>query len=80
GVAQAQMQQLGQARATFENMTKRYPELPEAHNNLGLVLAALGQSAEAKQAFEQALRANPGFELAKKNLTWLSPTPARANP
>ncbi|MFM1923230.1 MAG: hypothetical protein RL019_1070 [Pseudomonadota bacterium] len=80
GVAQAQTQQLGQARATFENMTKRYPELPEAHNNLGLVLAALGQSAEAKQAFEQALRANPGFELAKKNLTWLSPTPARANP
>ena len=80
GVAQAQTQQLGQARTTFENMTKRYPELPEAHNNLGLVLAALGQSAEAKQAFEQALRANPGFELAKKNLTWLSPTPARANP
>ena len=80
GVAQAQTQQLGRARATFENMTKRYPELPEAHNNLGLVLAALGQSAEAKQAFEQALRANPGFELAKKNLTWLSPTPARANP
>ncbi|MGA1168193.1 MAG: tetratricopeptide repeat protein, partial [Burkholderiaceae bacterium] len=58
GVAQAQTQQLGQARATFENMTKRYPELPEAHNNLGLVLAALGKSAEAKQAFEQALRAN----------------------
>lgn len=80
GVAQAQTQQLGQARTTFENMTKRYPELPEAHNNLGLVLAALGQSAEAKQAFEQALRANPGFDLAKKNLTWLSPTPARANP
>ena len=80
GVAQAQTQRLGQARTTFENMTKRYPELPEAHNNLGLVLAALGQSAEAKQAFEQALRANPGFDLAKKNLTWLSPTPARANP
>ena len=80
GVAQAQTQRLGQARTTFENMTKRYPELPEGHNNLGLVLAALGKTAEAKQAFEQALRANPGFELAKKNLTWLSPTPARANP
>lgn len=80
GVAQAQTQRLGQARTTFENMTKRYPELPEAHNNLGLVLAALGKPAEAKQAFEQALRANPGFDLAKKNLTWLSPTPARANP
>ena len=80
GVAQAQTQRLGQARTTFENMTKRYPELPEGHNNLGLVLAALGKPAEAKQAFEQALRANPGFDLAKKNLTWLSPTPARANP
>ena len=80
GVAQAQTQRLGQARTTFENMTKRYPELPEAHNNLGLVLAALGKPAEAKQAFEQALRANPGFDLAKKNLTWLAPTPARANP
>ena len=80
GVAQAQTQRLGQARTTFENMTKRYPELPEGHNNLGLVLAALGKTAEAKQAFEQALRANPGFDLAKKNLTWLAPAPVRATP
>lgn len=86
GVAQAQSQQYNKALATFQDMAKRYPELPEVHNNLGLVLAAMGKPNEARQSFEQALRANPQFALVKKNLSLLpaspaaAPAPARATP
>lgn len=47
------------------------PSMAALHNNRGLVLAALGRRAEAARAFREALRRDPAFELARKNLAAL---------
>jgi len=57
--------------ATVEAV-KRDPEDPIAHNNLGVVLTALGERARAEEAFRRALHLAPDFEDAKENLAALS--------
>lgn len=44
------------------------PRIPQAHNNLGVVLLELGRVAEARKAFETALKLKPDYESPKKNL------------
>ncbi len=39
-----------------------------AHNGLGVALIRLGHAAEAIQHFREALRLNPGYEVARANL------------
>jgi len=54
-----------------------------AHNRLGRALAELGQSAEAKQAYERALELDPSNQIAQRNvhrLEWLSTVSADAGP
>jgi tetratricopeptide (TPR) repeat protein len=41
---------------------------PAAYYNLGQALRKAGQTEEARQAFEEALRLNPDFELARQAL------------
>ena len=44
------------------------PLNPELHNNLGTVLAKMGNIQQAEQSFEKALRLQPDFDLARSNL------------
>jgi tetratricopeptide (TPR) repeat protein len=44
------------------------PDYAAAHNNLGDALRARGKLDEAVFAYEEALRVDPGFEQASKNL------------
>jgi Flp pilus assembly protein TadD len=44
------------------------PRIPQAHNNLGIVLLELGRVAEARKEFETALKLKPNYESPKKNL------------
>lgn len=65
------LEQLGRAQAAqpiYQALIEEYPELPEPYNNLGVLLAAQGEYALARQMFEQALRANPRYAVASENL------------
>jgi predicted O-linked N-acetylglucosamine transferase (SPINDLY family)/glycosyltransferase involved in cell wall biosynthesis len=44
------------------------PDLPEVHNNLGIVLARQGKLAEASASFQEAVRCKPDFADAHNNL------------
>jgi Tfp pilus assembly protein PilF len=64
-------EQLGQAalaQPVYLALTQDYPELAEPHNNLGVLYAAQGDYAKAKEAIEAALRANPRYAEAQENL------------
>ena len=61
----------GQADAAlpiYLALTQDYPELPEPFNNMGVLYAARGDYARAKQAFDMALRDNPIYAVAHENL------------
>jgi Flp pilus assembly protein TadD len=56
------------ALLVYRDLTQDYPELPEPHNNLGVILAAKGDLQGARAAFEMALRTNPAYTVAYENL------------
>lgn len=60
--------QLPQAVATLEALASSYPELPEVHNNLAVLLARQGRLDAALQSLHNALRNRPGYALALENL------------
>ena len=63
--------QLGQpdlALQVYLGLTQEYPELPEPHNNLGVMYALKGDYAKAKASLDAALRANPNYAAALENL------------
>jgi tetratricopeptide (TPR) repeat protein len=72
GSAYLKQQKSDEARASFERATKlraRYPDtLPNAWNNLGLLAAREGRTAEAIPYFQEALRLNPDHLIALDNL------------
>ena len=61
-----------EARQVFEQAVKlpsSYPDtLPNSWNNLGLIAAHEGRMVEAVEYFQQALRFNPGSQVALENL------------
>jgi Tfp pilus assembly protein PilF len=63
-----QLQRTDEAFDTYQELSREYPELPEVQNNLGVMLAAKGRLAEARQAFENALRNNPDYATAHENM------------
>ena len=64
-------EQLGQpdlALQVYLTLTQEYPELPEPHNNLGVMYAIKGDYSKAKASFDAALLANPKYATALENL------------
>jgi Flp pilus assembly protein TadD len=64
-------EQLGQpdmALQVYLGLTEDYPELPEPHNNLGVLYASKGDYPKAKASLDAALRANPKYPTALENL------------
>lgn len=59
GVELADRGAIEEAKTVFKALTLAYPELPEAHINLAVLLAAEGDEAEAADAAEAAIRAHP---------------------
>lgn len=59
---------LGEAKGHFEAALAIAPDLPEAHNGLGVVLAKEGDFARAIVEFEAAVRLRPSFREAADNL------------
>ena len=68
GVIQTQTGQSADAIATFSNITKDYPELPEPYNNLAALYAEKNQFDQARVALEMAIRTNPSYARAHENL------------
>ncbi len=56
------------ALAAFTELTQEFPELPEPHNNLAAIHAQRGELDLARAQLEMALRAFPGYALARENL------------
>ena len=52
----------------LQALTQEFPELPEPHNNLGVLLAARGQFDEAIKALQMAIQARPNYNIALQNL------------
>jgi len=68
GVAQSRQGKTAEALDTFTGLTRDFPELPEPHNNLAVLLAAQGQLTEARNALEMAVRLHPSYATAHRNL------------
>jgi tetratricopeptide (TPR) repeat protein len=60
-------QQAGQIDKA-ERLYRSLPQFPQAWNNLGVLLKEAGKEAEARQAFQRALEADPGLAEAALNL------------
>jgi len=67
GVMEARMGDLSAAVKTMESAVERNPTAP-ALNNLGSVYANRGEMQKAVQAFQTAVRVDPSFEPARRNL------------
>ncbi len=56
------------AAAAFAGLTRDFPELPEAYNNLAVVYAQQGEYDKARKALEDSLAARPSYALGHENL------------
>jgi tetratricopeptide (TPR) repeat protein len=68
GVAQSRLGREDEAIATFEALTRDYPELAEPYNNLAVLYAARDELDRARATLEQAIRVQPSYALAHENL------------
>jgi len=68
GVIQSESGRRAEAIATYTELVREYPELPEPYNNLGVLHAAQSEFDKAREAFQMAIRANPGYATAFENL------------
>src|SRR6516225_3317443 len=57
-----------QAQAAYRQILTIDPNYPDAYNNLGAALAALGRPAEAEASCREALRLRPNYPEAHNNL------------
>ena len=60
--------QVAQAVQELQALIQEFPELPEPHNNLGVLLAAQGKYEAALTALSSALQARPNYKIAHQNL------------
>jgi putative PEP-CTERM system TPR-repeat lipoprotein len=63
--------QLDQALAAADALERKQPDNPVSHNTKGAVYLAKGDLATARKSFEQALKLNPTFLPAARNLAML---------
>jgi tetratricopeptide (TPR) repeat protein len=68
GVIQSKTQQNEAALTTLTAITQEFPELPEPYNNLAVLHAQAGDLQQARLALEMALRINPAYSTAQRNL------------
>ncbi len=68
GTALTQIGRSQEAMAVFTALTEDLPNLPEPHNNLAVLQAAMGQMGQARVSLEAAIRADPKYALAHENL------------
>ncbi|MFA7506126.1 MAG: tetratricopeptide repeat protein [Burkholderiaceae bacterium] len=68
GVAQSRLGRTDEAIATFEALTRDYPELAEPYNNLAALYAGRDELERARATLEQAIRVQPSYALAHENL------------
>ncbi len=68
GVVLAEQNRADDAIGVFEQLPQDFPELPEPHNNLAVMLAGRGELDRARTALENAVRALPAYALAQENL------------
>lgn len=57
-----------EATSALETLTQDFPELPEPHNNLGVILAGQGRYEPARAALHRAIAASPDYVTAHENL------------
>jgi len=65
------------AATLFSKSLRLYPTDAWALNNRGLAYVKMGKLKKARKDFEEALRTNPGFEAARRNLEEL-PAPSES--
>ena len=68
GVILTEQQQTDEAIAIFRALSEELPELPQPHNNLGVLYAAKGRYDDARRVLEMAILADPKYALAYENL------------
>jgi tetratricopeptide (TPR) repeat protein len=68
GMALSQLDRRPEAIRAFTELIKDVPQYPEPYNNLGVLLAGMGEYAKARTAFETALAKNPQYTAAQQNL------------
>ena len=59
---------INDAVSLFELLTEEFPELPEPHNNLGVLYSRLNQNLKSIKSFKMAIANNPNYTLAHENL------------
>jgi tetratricopeptide (TPR) repeat protein len=52
----------------YQDMTSRFPELPEPWNNMAVIYASKGEIDRAETTLRNALRADPNYAAARANL------------
>lgn len=67
-LAHERLGRLTEAENEYRSLTQDHPELPEPHNNLGVLALRRGDIDGAQMAFEQALRMNSAYAEALENL------------
>jgi tetratricopeptide (TPR) repeat protein len=67
-VLQADARRFDEAADAFRRALKVNPFHPQAHNNLGTLVAGRGELAEAATHYQQALANDPDHRLARFNL------------
>ena len=68
GVMLSEMQRENEAIEVFVALTREFPEMPEPYNNLAVLQAGRGDLDGARASLEDALRRDPDYPTAQRNL------------
>lgn len=68
GVLLAEQGRRDEAIRTFQDVTEKFPNLPEPYNNLAVLYADQGQFDKARKALETAIKTHPTYATAHENL------------
>jgi tetratricopeptide (TPR) repeat protein len=68
GVILSEQGRMNDAFAVFFALTQDHPELAEPYNNIAVIYASRGEYERARDALENAIRANPEYAVAYANL------------